>query len=83
MDVKNSRTVTSEEASKFAKEKGFAYFETSAKTGQGINEGLSYLVNSIYYKLKGIDDKKIDLNNRKPNNNSNCAGNKKGTNNKK
>ena len=33
VDVENSRTVTSEEASKFAKEKGFAYFETSAKTG--------------------------------------------------
>ena len=70
--------ITSEEASKFAKEKGFAYFETSAKTGQGINEGLSYLVNKIYDKLMEYDDKKIDLNNIKPNNNkSNCAGNKK------
>ena len=71
-------TVTSEEASKFAKEKRIAYFETSAKTGQGINEGLSYLVNKIYDKLMEYDDKKIDLNNIKPNNNkSNCAGNKK------
>ena len=76
--------ITSEEASKFAKEKGIAYFETFAKTGQGINEGLSYLVNKIYDKLMEYDDKKIDLNNIKPNNNkSNCAGNKKSKSNKK
>ena len=75
--------VTSEEASKFAKEKGIAFFETSAKTGQGINEGLSYIVNESYDKLMRMDNKKIDLNNIKPNNNSNCPGNKKCKNNKK
>ena len=74
--------VTSEEASKFAKEMGIAYFETSAKTGQGINEGLSYLVNDIYNKIIKISDNNIKLD-TKPNKNSNCAGNKKGKNNKK
>ena len=75
-------TVTSEEASKFAKEKRIAYFETSAKTGLGINEGLSFIVNGIYNKKMGIDDNKIMLG-TKPNNNSKCAGNKKGKDNKK
>ena len=74
--------VTSEEASKFAKEMGIAYFETSAKTGQGINEGLSYLVNDIYNKIIKISDNNIKLY-IKPNKNFNCAGNKKGKNNKK
>ena len=49
---KDKWEVTSEEASKFAKEKGIVYFETSAKTGQGINEGLSYIVNGTYDKKK-------------------------------
>ena len=78
--------VTSEEASKFAEKYHFAYFETSAKTRQGINEGLSYLVNAIYDKIMGIDekDKVMDINDiKKSNKNSNCAGNKNGKNNKK
>ena len=44
---KDKWEVTSEEANKFAKEKGIAFFETSAKTGKGINEGLSYFVNCL------------------------------------
>ena len=79
---KNKWTVTSEEVREFAGEKEIAYFETSAKTGEGINEGLSYIVNKIYNKLMGIDDNNIMLN-QKPNNNSNCAASKKGKNNKK
>ena len=47
---KDKWQVTSEEASKFAKEKGIAYFETSAKTKIGVNEGLSYIVNRVYNK---------------------------------
>ena len=74
--------VTSEEIRDFAKKIGIAYFETSAKKGQGINEGLSYLVNGIYTKIIGIDDNNIMLES-KPNKNSNCAGNKKEKNNKK
>ena len=92
---KNKWKVTSEEANKFAKEKGFAYFEVSAKTGQGINEGLSYIANEIYDKLMENNDEKgkDKINNNimmqnnndkiKSNKNSNCTGNKNGKNNKK
>ena len=50
---KSEWQVTSEEANKYAKEKGIPYFEVSAKTGRGLNEGLLYIVNEIY-------DKKFD-----------------------
>ena len=85
---KNEWKVTSEEAINFAEEKGIAYFETSAKTGQGIDEGLSYLVNNTYEQVKGRESKKIkiiiDNNDKiKSNKNSDCLGNKKGKNNKK
>ena len=84
---KDKWKVTSEEACILAKEKGFAYFECSAKTGQGINEGLSYIANLIYCKMKGIDEKNIIINindlMEKPNKDSNCPGNKKSKNNKK
>ena len=84
---KDKWKVTSEEACILAKEKGFAYFECSAKTGQGINEGLSYIANGIYCKMKGIDEKNIIINindlMEKPNKDSNCPGNKKSKNNKK
>ena len=66
---KNKWGKTSKEASKFAKEKGFAYFETSTKTKLGLNEGLSYIVNAVYDKL--MDDKKIDLEKIQSNKNSN------------
>ena len=84
---KDKWKVTSEEACILAKEKGFAYFECSAKIGQGINEGLSYIANLIYCKMKGIDEKNIIINindlMEKPNKDSNCPGNKKSKNNKK
>ena len=80
---KDKWQVTSEEASKFAKEKRIAYFETSAKTKIGVNEGLSYIVNRVYNKLMGYDDEEIMLDKKKSNTNSNCAGNKKSKINKK
>ena len=51
MDIdvdKDKWKITSEEATKFAKEKGFAYFETSAKTNENINEGILSIANQIY-----------------------------------
>ena len=47
---KSEWKVTFEEVNKYAKEKGIPYFEVSAKTGKGINEGLLYIVNEIYDK---------------------------------
>ena len=83
---KDNWEVTSEESKNFAKKIEIAFFETSAKTGQGINEGLSYIANSIYDKIlnKGNQNIIIDNNNDKIklNKNSNCPGNKKRKNNK-
>ena len=42
------REVSTEEAKKFAESKNLAYFEVSAKTKQGMNEGFSYIINDIY-----------------------------------
>ena len=57
------------------------YFETSAKTKQGLNDGFSYLVNEIYDKTveKEEDKNKIDLKkNVKPTKEkSGCFGKKK------
>ena len=36
--------VTSEEVKEFAKKNNLPYFETSAKTKQGLNEGFSYII---------------------------------------
>lgn len=44
--------VKQEEINQFVKEKNLPYFETSAKTREGINEGFDYLINEIYNKIK-------------------------------
>ena len=45
--------VSSEEAKEFADKMKYPYFETSAYTKQGINEGFSCIANDIYDKLIG------------------------------
>ena len=53
-DIKKEKwQVISEEAKEFANQNNLFYFETSAKTKQGINEGFSYIIEEIYYSLKG------------------------------
>ena len=47
-DLKDKIEITSEEAKKYAEKNGLIYFETSAKTKQGINEGFSYIANQAY-----------------------------------
>ena len=49
---KEKREITSEEAKKFANSKKLLYYETSAKTKQGIDEGFSYIANETYKKVK-------------------------------
>jgi len=80
------REVTENEAKKYAKKNNLEYFETSAKTKQGLNDGFSYLVNDIYDKASGEDDnnddknkKKIDLKkkNKEPKEKTGCFGKKK------
>ena len=80
---KNKWEINSEEINKFAKEKNFVYFETSAKYKQGINEGLQYIVNEIYEKKYGekndINEIQIKKNddNKNSKKNSDCVRNKK------
>ena len=78
---KSEWQVTSEEANKYAKEKGIPYFEVSAKTGRGLNEGLLYIVNEIYdKKFDSKDNNIIKINENdieKGKKNSDCVRNKK------
>ena len=47
LDMTDSREITEEVASKFAKENNYNYFETSAKTGQGVDKAIRDLVTQI------------------------------------
>ena len=48
------REVKKEDAEAFAQQEGFKYFETSAKSGKGVNECIKYLVKAV---LRTSDDK--------------------------
>ena len=50
--IKEEWEVTKEEAEKYAKSLNLAYFETSAKTKQGLNDAFSFIVNKAYDKVK-------------------------------
>ena len=64
--------VTTEEAKKYAESHNLPYFEVSAKTKQGINEGLSYIVNDIY---ENFDEIKTGIRIKTPmDEKSGCAG---------
>ena len=78
------RQVTESDARKYAKKMNLEYFETSAKTKQGLNEGFSFLVNDIYDKTIEKDDEKnvkskIDLKKKvkEPKGKTGCFGKKK------
>ena len=60
---KDKWEITPEEVNKFAKNKHLAYFEISAKTGKGINEGFSYITNKIYNNIYMKGDYKKESNN--------------------
>ena len=49
---KDKWEVTSEEAKKYAEDNKLVYFETSAKTKQGIIEGIAYIANQAYKKAE-------------------------------
>ena len=80
--------VTYEEAKNYAETRKLVYFETSAKTGQGIKEGISYLANEVYGRLesdKSSDGGVIKIGKNKPNEDTKkCIGkNRKSKNNEK
>ena len=47
IDLNNKRVVTKEEAEKFAQENNIAYAETSASTGEGINELFNTIISNF------------------------------------
>lgn len=53
---KETWEVTKEEAEEFAKNSNMKYFETSARTRQGIEEGFASIANDIYTRLKGTKE---------------------------
>ena len=66
------REVSTEEAKKYAESHNLPYFEVSAKTKQGMNEGFSYIVNDIYDHFDKI---KTGIRIAKPiNEKSGCVG---------
>ena len=72
VDMEDMREISNEKAENFAKENNFKYFETSAKTGEGIDKAIIELVNQILNNSnKDLDDQKkvrknsIKLNDKK------------------
>lgn len=59
---KADRKIKEEEGKQLAEENDMTYFETSAKTGQGINEAFEYLAKLILKNKKNItEDKKESI----------------------
>ena len=57
------KQVTKEEVEVFAKRKNFKYFETSARSGKGINEAFEEMFKDVYEKYKMNKDKTDCLHN--------------------
>ena len=60
IDMEDSREIDKEEANKFATENNYKYFETSAKTGEGVDEAIRELVNLVLNQNGEIDEQKIE-----------------------
>ena len=60
IDMENMREISKEDGNKTASENGFKYFETSAKTGKGVDEAFKELVNQILDIQDKNDDEKVD-----------------------
>ena len=69
IDLENKREVSKEEGEEMAKKYGLSYFETSAKTGDNIQ-------NCCYFLIKKVDEVYSKENESKNNNNAKIDGNK-------
>ena len=58
--MENLREISNEDGNKIASENGFKYFETSAKTGKGVDEAFKEIVNQILDIQDKNDDEKVD-----------------------
>lgn len=50
IDVKSRREVSTKEGKEYATKKGFYFFETSSKTGVGVNDVFELVFNEMYVK---------------------------------
>ena len=76
------REVTKDEIQNFCDQKNLVYFETSAKTKQGIMEGFSHIVNEAVEKAQGLSGGNIVINDKNNGNKvkeekTGCFGKKK------
>ena len=74
LDKEDMRDITREEAEKFAKENKYKYFETSAKTGEGVDDAIRDLVNQVLEKSEQFEEernerKSIKINSEQPEDN--------------
>ena len=60
VDMEESREITKEDAEKFASKNNYKYFETSAKTGEGVDEAIRELVNQILNQNGEVDEQKVE-----------------------
>ena len=58
LDMEDMRDITREEAEKFAKENKYKYFETSAKTGEGVDDAIRDLVNQVLEKSEQFEEER-------------------------
>ena len=58
--MENMREISKEDGKKIASENGFKYFETSAKTGIGVDEAIKEIVNQILDIQDKNEDEKVD-----------------------
>ena len=72
VDMEDMREISNENAENFAKENNYKYFETSAKTGEGIDNAVRELVNQVLnHSNNNLDEQKesrknsIQLNDKK------------------
>ena len=59
IDLKDKRVITQEQGKAFAASKNMPYFETSAKTGEGLNEALDYLITAATKSVMGLPNDNI------------------------
>ena len=75
------RVVDKEKAEEYAKSSNYKYFEVSAKTGEGIDNSIKYLIQKVIEvldKKEGVENKNIEiqLSKNKRKNSNNCCNKK-------
>ena len=58
--MKDKRQVNTEDAENKAKEKGYAYMETSALNAENVDKAFSWLIEEISKKLKKEDEEALE-----------------------